>query len=59
MCVYIYIYVIFSMAKILKIKSLGKKINLEETTVTLTTEKGFCLESVRVPVGGGKHTQIE
>ena len=29
------------MAKILKIKSLGKKIDLEETTVTLTTEKGF------------------
>ena len=52
-------YVIFSMATILKIKSLGKKINLEETTVTLTTEKGFYLESVRVPVGGGKHTQIE
>lgn len=53
------------MAKILKIKSLGKKIDLEETTVTLITEKGFlsCISQspvgVVVSVGGGKHTQTE
>ena len=34
------------MAKILKIKSLGKKIDLEETTVTLTTKDSY-LVSVR------------